>query len=665
MFVDILERSQARDPSSTDVWAMIAEAVPNKTQQDIKLHALLYLHKLSMETNSFNRSLSSATTADPGTDSRAHSDMSDHDQATSPVPDAQRHRHPALSSRVRQKHSSDVGSSYGDEQGLVGSCGRLLPASKGCVWTPNEKRVFEEQLVLVSASMPDRWQRISEAIKTKTAEQVQGRYEDIREIIRCGPATGGTHPALSNFSKEGSNNGSNNSNGNGNGNNTTVANSGTRPLRRAAQGKGKSEQASIEWAQEMSGGGGSNSSKSSRRTSAAAAPSAAAQEPNGKGKVQSHGQSWSEEEHRRFLAGLEKFGKGDWRNIARQSVITRNPTQVASHAQKFFARQALLAKAGVGAMDQSNNMNRQSIHDITSSAVRSMIVSEVGQKGMTPQQGTFGAHQQHQQVNHHNHENDSHGSRSKNANDGGKMKQGGATSKGRHSRPPMLADVEREAKKSRGVDSNSYAEREREAQQVLLGGFVHDNSHKMEGGGGGGGGGEGEEGEGRGMRDENGQHGDAEYATEGTETPMGLGHIMHKPGLASGFMYHTNGAAAGGGMGPNIMQGSSSMIFTPTGGMGTSQTPNGSMSMGMGMGMGSIQTPTGGMAMFHPLPPLIQTPTGSNSMARGFSPGILDSFIAGSQHDVSKGLGNDLAPQHDMSNMHYPANKYQVSAEQT
>jgi hypothetical protein len=294
MFVDILERSQARDPSSTDVWAMIAEAVPNKTQQDIKLHALLYLHKLSMETNSFNRSLSSATTADPGTDSRAHSDMSDHDQATSPVPDAQRHRHPAPSSRVRQKHSSDVGSSYVDEQGLVGSYGhgRLLPASKGCVWTPNEKRVFEEQLVLVSASMPDRWQRISEAIKTKTAEQVQRRYEDIREIIRCGPATGGTHPALSNFSKEGTNN--SNNNGNGNGNNTTAANSGTRPLRRAAQGKGKSEQASMEWAQEMSGGGGSNSSKPSRRASAAAAPSAAAQESNGKGKVQSHGQSWSE-----------------------------------------------------------------------------------------------------------------------------------------------------------------------------------------------------------------------------------------------------------------------------------------------------------------------------------------------------------------------------------
>lgn len=155
------------------------------------------------------------------------------------------------------------------------------------------------------------------------------------------------------------------------------------------------------------------------------------------------------------------------------------------------------------------------------------------------------------------------------------------------------------------------------------------------------------------MRDENGQHGDAEYVTEGTGTSMGIGHMMHKPGLASGFMHYSNAnGAAAGGMGQNIMQGPPGMIFTPTGGMGTSQTPNGSM--GMVMGMGSIQTPSGGMAMFHPLPPLIQTPTGSNSMARGFSPGILDSFIAGPQHDhiSSKGLGYDPAPHHDMSNMH-------------
>ena len=57
-----------------------------------------------------------------------------------------------------------------------------------------------------------------------------------------------------------------------------------------------------------------------------------------------------------FLLGLDKYGKGDWRSISRNFVVTRTPTQVASHAQKYFIR--------------LNSMNKErrrtSIHDITS-----------------------------------------------------------------------------------------------------------------------------------------------------------------------------------------------------------------------------------------------------------------------------------------------------------
>ncbi|KAK9742480.1 hypothetical protein RND81_03G175900 [Saponaria officinalis] len=51
------------------------------------------------------------------------------------------------------------------------------------------------------------------------------------------------------------------------------------------------------------------------------------------------GQAWTEEEHKQFLLGMARYGKGDWKTIAKEFVRTRTSTQVASHAQKHFKRQ--------------------------------------------------------------------------------------------------------------------------------------------------------------------------------------------------------------------------------------------------------------------------------------------------------------------------------------
>ncbi|XP_076942626.1 transcription factor MYBS3-like [Bidens hawaiensis] len=56
------------------------------------------------------------------------------------------------------------------------------------------------------------------------------------------------------------------------------------------------------------------------------------------------GVPWTEEEHRMFLLGLQKLGKGDWRGISRNYVMIRTPTQVASHAQKYFLRQTNVSR---------------------------------------------------------------------------------------------------------------------------------------------------------------------------------------------------------------------------------------------------------------------------------------------------------------------------------
>lgn len=61
-----------------------------------------------------------------------------------------------------------------------------------------------------------------------------------------------------------------------------------------------------------------------------------------------------------------KYGKGDWRNISRNFVNSKTPTQVASHAQKYFMRQ----------LSGGKDKRRPSIHDITTVNLTEATASE-------------------------------------------------------------------------------------------------------------------------------------------------------------------------------------------------------------------------------------------------------------------------------------------------
>ncbi|KAL3654157.1 hypothetical protein CASFOL_003838 [Castilleja foliolosa] len=95
--------------------------------------------------------------------------------------------------------------------------------------------------------------------------------------------------------------------------------------------------------------------------------------PSGRGRERKRGIPWSEEEHRLFLLGLQKVGKGDWRGISRNYVKTRTPTQVASHAQKYFLRRTNL----------NRRRRRSSLFDITTDAVGSAIEDHMNQETST------------------------------------------------------------------------------------------------------------------------------------------------------------------------------------------------------------------------------------------------------------------------------------------
>ncbi|KAJ8422888.1 hypothetical protein Cgig2_026776 [Carnegiea gigantea] len=219
-----------------------------------------------------------------------------------------------------------------------------------CSWSRGQDKAFENALATYPEDLEDRWEKIAADVPGKTLEEVKHHYELLVEDINQIESGRIPLPSYSPLSEGSSGNAADDSNGKKgqSGNGGSESNHGGKASRSEQE-----RRKGIAWTEEEHRQSKPAVLNAKLKTEKSDARSALGWF-HAEFALISLIRNWGN--HMLFLLGLDKYGKGDWRSISRNFVVTRTPTQVASHAQKYFIRLNSMNK----------DRRRSSIHDITS-----------------------------------------------------------------------------------------------------------------------------------------------------------------------------------------------------------------------------------------------------------------------------------------------------------
>jgi len=92
---------------------------------------------------------------------------------------------PSMKEEVNKKAFEKFEKAHSGGQAMDNPSKREDGGAKDRPWTAEEQQLLEQSLKKIPASTPERWDRIAEAVPTRTKRECMKRYKDLVEMIKA------------------------------------------------------------------------------------------------------------------------------------------------------------------------------------------------------------------------------------------------------------------------------------------------------------------------------------------------------------------------------------------------------------------------------------------------------------------------------------------------